>query len=189
MVVNGAGPSQPRYRVGGIRVNQSVVIATIDTVAGTFGALVSERGLARLTFPDEPLAWCEQWARRWWPEAIVVADDGRLRPLSQQLPAFLRGELQVFDLPLDMQGTPFQREVWQALQQIPYGQTCSYADIACAIGRLRAVRAVGGANGANPVPIVVPCHRVIGKSGMLVGYGGGLELKRRLLALEGIQCP
>ena len=89
-----------------------------------------------------------------------------------------------FDLPLDLAGTEFQRGVWLELTRIPYGETRSYQQMACAIGSPKAVRAVGAANGANPVAIVVPCHRVIGASGKLVGYGGGLPLKRRLLALE-----
>jgi O-6-methylguanine DNA methyltransferase len=101
-----------------------------------------------------------------------------------QLQAYFAGGLREFQLPLAMAGTEFQLRVWRQLQTIPYGKTCSYSAIAQAIGRPAAVRAVGAANGANPLPIVVPCHRVIGASGKLVGYGGGLPLKKRLLALE-----
>jgi methylated-DNA-[protein]-cysteine S-methyltransferase len=104
---------------------------------------------------------------------------------AAQLRDYLAGTRRVFDLPLDMQGTPFQMRVWQYLETIPYGQTRSYAQVAEAIGAPTAVRAVGAANGANPIPIVVPCHRVIGASGRLTGYGGGLPLKQRLLELEG----
>jgi methylated-DNA-[protein]-cysteine S-methyltransferase len=102
-----------------------------------------------------------------------------------QLRAYFAGELRKFDLPLDMQGTAFQKRVWEELLHIPYGETRSYMQVAKALGAPHAVRAVGAANGANPVPIVVPCHRVIGSSGKLTGYGGGLELKKRLLELEG----
>jgi O-6-methylguanine DNA methyltransferase len=102
----------------------------------------------------------------------------------RQLRAYFGGELTRFDLPLDLRGTSFQLRVWQALQEIPYGATCSYMQLATAIGAPRAVRAVGAANGSNPIPIVVPCHRVIGSGGKLVGYGGGLPLKRLLLDLE-----
>jgi methylated-DNA-[protein]-cysteine S-methyltransferase len=102
-----------------------------------------------------------------------------------QLRAYFAGQLRRFDLPLDMRGTDFQLRVWRELERIPYGETRSYLEIAEAIGAPRAVRAVGAANGANPIPIVVPCHRVIGSSGKLVGYGGGLPLKKRLLQLEG----
>ncbi len=163
----------------------NIVIGEIETNTGVFGAVVTDRGLAQLTFPGRPRDIREQWVRRWWPNANVIADDGRLRPIAEQLQAYFCGELRQFTLPLDMHGTQFQREVWQALQQIPFGQTRSYADIAESIGRPKAVRAVGAANGANPVPVVVPCHRVIGKSGKLVGFAGGLELKSRLLELEG----
>jgi methylated-DNA-[protein]-cysteine S-methyltransferase len=103
----------------------------------------------------------------------------------RQLRAYFAGQLRHFDLLLDLRGTDFQRRVWRELERIPYGETRSYRQIAEAIGAPRAVRAVGAANGANPIPIVVPCHRVIGANGKLVGYGGGLPLKKRLLQLEG----
>ena len=102
-----------------------------------------------------------------------------------QLRAYFDRRLRRFDLPLDLEGTDFQKRVWRQLESIPYGETRSYAQIAAAIGAPRAVRATGAANGANPVAIVVPCHRVLGASGKLVGYGGGLPLKKRLLELEG----
>lgn len=108
-----------------------------------------------------------------------------IREAIRQLSAYLEHQLRRFDLPLDLQGTSFQLRVWQELLTIPYGETRSYLGIASAIGSPAAVRAVGAANGANPVAIVVPCHRVIGSSGKLVGYGGGLPLKKRLLELEG----
>jgi methylated-DNA-[protein]-cysteine S-methyltransferase len=107
-----------------------------------------------------------------------------LREAARQLNAYFAGDLREFDLPLVMKGTPFQLRVWQALQQIPYGETRSYAQQARAIGAPDAVRAVGTANGSNPIPIVVPCHRVIGSNGKLTGFGGGLPLKRWLLDLE-----
>lgn len=103
---------------------------------------------------------------------------------ERQLRAYFAGDLREFDLTLDIVGTAFQQRVWSALLRIPYGETRSYSQIAIRIGAPSAVRAVGAANGANPIPIVVPCHRVIGAGGKLVGYGGGLPLKRRLLALE-----
>jgi len=101
-----------------------------------------------------------------------------------QLRAYFAGGLREFHLPLDLRGTDFQLRVWRQLLTIPYGETRSYADIARAIGAPASVRAVGAANGANPIPIVVPCHRVIGAGGKLVGYGGGLALKKRLLEME-----
>ena len=106
----------------------------------------------------------------------------------QQLNAYFRQELTQFDLPLNPSGTAFQQRVWSALQTIPYGQTCSYAAIADAIDNPKACRAVGSANNANPITIVIPCHRVIGASGDLVGYGGGLPRKVKLLQLENAVC-
>jgi len=104
---------------------------------------------------------------------------------AEELRAYFAGRLRVFSVPLDMEGTEFQLGVWNHLTRIPYGETRSYAQVAEAIGRPKAVRAVGAANGSNPVAIIVPCHRVIGSSGKLTGYGGGLPLKKRLLELEG----
>jgi len=109
---------------------------------------------------------------------------GAAAELERQLDAYFAGTLRVFELPLAPKGTPFQLDVWKALQKIPYGSTCSYSDIAKRIGRSDAVRAVGAANGQNPIPIVIPCHRVIGANGSLTGFGGGLKMKAQLLDLE-----
>ena len=103
---------------------------------------------------------------------------------EHQLGEYFAGKRRAFDLELDAAGTDFQKSVWNALRKIPYGETRSYGDIARQLGDVKAVRAVGAANGRNPIPIVVPCHRVIGASGRLVGFGGGLEAKERLLQLE-----
>jgi methylated-DNA-[protein]-cysteine S-methyltransferase len=103
----------------------------------------------------------------------------------EQLDAYFNHSLRRFDLPLDLQGTDFQRQVWKQLETIPYGQTVSYLEIAQALGKPKAVRAVGAANGQNPVSIIVPCHRVIGSNGDLIGYGGGLWRKEWLLRHEG----
>ena len=110
-----------------------------------------------------------------------------LTEAGRQLRAYFEGRLREFELPLDPLGTDFQKRVWKQLERIPYGETRSYSQVAVAVGAPKAVRAVGAANGSNPLPIVVPCHRVIGANGKLVGYGGGLPLKHRLLALEGIR--
>jgi methylated-DNA-[protein]-cysteine S-methyltransferase len=103
-----------------------------------------------------------------------------------QLHQYFNGERYEFDLPLAPEGTPFQLDVWRALEKIPYGKTISYLDLAKRIGKPAAVRAVGAANGANPLPIVIPCHRVIGHNGKLTGYGGGLEKKQYLLSMESL---
>ena len=104
--------------------------------------------------------------------------------VTQQLREYFAGKRKTFDLPLKPRGTPFQLSVWNELQRIPYGETRTYSGIARAIGRAAAVRAVGAANGANPIPIVIPCHRVIGSNGSLTGFGGGIDIKRRLLDFE-----
>ena len=107
-----------------------------------------------------------------------------LKEAKKQLKAYFEGSQKIFDLPLNPKGTDFQKAVWQALLLIPYGETRSYKDIAAAIGNSKASRAVGMANNKNPLSILVPCHRVIGSSGKLVGYGGGLAIKEKLLGLE-----
>ena len=148
-------------------------------IASPLGPLtleVSDRGLRSITWhsPDNP-----EPATR-----LRGSDDRLFTEVRRQLAAYFAGQLRQFDIPLDLQGTPFQLQAWQALQQIPYGETISYGEQARWIGNPSAVRAIGLANGRNPVPIIVPCHRVIGKSGRLTGYGGGLDRKRFLLELE-----
>lgn len=110
-----------------------------------------------------------------------------LAETSRQLAAYFRGEPSPFSLPIRLQGTPFQCHVWQQLQAIPYGTTLSYAELASAVGKPTAHRAVANANGANALPIIIPCHRVIGSDGKLAGYTGGTHIKQHLLAVEGIQ--
>ncbi|MEV1019360.1 methylated-DNA--[protein]-cysteine S-methyltransferase [Streptomyces sp. NPDC050264] len=117
-------------------------------------------------------------------EAFGERDERPFGAAIDQLEAYFQGELKEFDLPLALHGTPFQRSVWQQLRQIPYGETRTYGELAAALGNPAASRAVGLANGKNPVGVIVPCHRVIGASGSLTGYGGGLERKQRLLDFE-----
>jgi len=123
-------------------------------------------------------------SRRRDPEPDWIFNEKPLADARQQLAEYFSGERKVFDLSLKKTGTPFQLRVLDALEEIPYGETVSYADIAERIGKPKAVRAVGAANGRNPLPIVIPCHRVIGKSGDLTGFGGGLDTKEALLRLE-----
>lgn len=113
--------------------------------------------------------------------------DPLLLTVEQQLNEYFAGKREAFDVPLNFQGTPFQRSVWSALLKIPYGETRSYSQIAIEIGNATAVRAVGAANGRNPISIIAPCHRVIGASGALTGFAGGLRAKETLLSLEGVQ--
>lgn len=149
--------------------------------ASPLGTLVLEsdgKALTRIRLPGEVRSPATPESRRTaaTPLAAAVA----------QLDAYFAGERTVFELPLAPRGTVFQRRVWELLRGIPYGTTISYAELARRLGNPAATRAVGAANGRNPLPIVVPCHRVVGRNGALTGYAGGLAAKRRLLALEGV---
>ena len=161
----------------------TAALVAVPTVHGAFEAALTERGIRCLKFPNQTGA-AERWLGRHLPGVAVRTADPRAALLADELDAYFRGELTAFTVPVDLAGTPFQLDVWGELRAIPYGEVRSYADVARAIGRPEAVRAVGAANGANPVPIIVPCHRVIGSSGALTGFGGGLDWKRRLLATE-----
>ena len=116
--------------------------------------------------------------------ARIVPDDQQNEQALSEIRAYLQGDLREFTIPIDLRGTEFQCDVWEAIAKIPFGQTTSYGDLAHSIHRSKAARAVGQATGANPVPIIIPCHRVIGSTGGLTGFGGGLPLKERLLGLE-----
>ena len=123
-------------------------------------------------------------ALRATPMAERLPEPDVIRRTFAQLEEYLAGRRKSFDVPLHAEGTPFMRRVWDALRNIPYGETRSYKDIAVAIGQPGAMRAVGMANNRNPIALIIPCHRVIGADGSLVGFGGGLDMKRRLLELE-----
>jgi methylated-DNA-[protein]-cysteine S-methyltransferase len=128
--------------------------------------------------------WMQDGARPRRPAPGWQRDDGAFPAVREQLAEYFAGERTAFDLPLAMEGTPFQRQVWAALREIPYGETRSYGELARALGSPDAARAVGLANGRNPISVIVPCHRVIGADGSLTGFGGGLARKRVLLELE-----
>jgi methylated-DNA-[protein]-cysteine S-methyltransferase len=146
----------------------------------------TKKGLCHILWPGQPLAELERWANRHWNAIQLVKDEQITRSYVQQLQEYFQGKRTAFTVSLDLYGTSFQIAVWKALQQIAFGQTVSYGEIAEAIGNPRSVRAVGRAVGANPVPMVVPCHRVIGKNRTLTGFGGGLDTKKKLLHLEGV---
>ena len=143
--------------------------------------------LLRLAFveDDEDAAELEhELVRRWAPESIG-ASPRRLGPIRKQVREYLKGKRREFDFELVLEGTEFQRRVWDEVRRIPYGKVSNYATIATRAGRPKAIRAAGAANGANPVALVIPCHRVIGSNGSLTGYAFGLERKEALLELEG----
>lgn len=155
------------------------VHARMDTPVGWLTIVASDAGLAAVLWDGEELPFAPAGGEREDPAHPIVAEGIR------QLREYFDGRRTSFALPLDVAGTPFQLMVWEALRAIPFGETRSYAEIAANIGRPRAVRAVGAANGRNPVSIVIPCHRVIGSTGSLTGFAAGLDTKARLLALEG----
>ena len=151
-----------------------MLYSTLTTPIGELVLTADPDGaLTRLYLPNRPPD-TSGWER----------DDALLEPVRRQLAEYFAGERTEFDLPLRPSGAPFQLRVWDALLKIPYGETASYGEIAREIGHPTAFRAVGAANGQNPIAIVVPCHRVIGSNGSLTGYGGGLPAKRALLDLE-----
>lgn len=152
----------------------------LPTRLGVFILLADENGLCALLFPRE---------RKSSRSRPIKTSSPLLQEAAAQLLAYLDGRLFHFDLPLSLKGTPFQRQVWQELQKIPYGKTRSYGELAADLGDRNKARAVGAAAGANPVGIIVPCHRLIGASGALTGFGGGLEMKKTLLALEERHYP
>jgi O-6-methylguanine DNA methyltransferase len=152
---------------------------------GSLRLLATERGLCRIVLPGE--AGVERWVDRYLAGSVLEEGGPLAQEAARQLQEYFAGKRRVFDLPLAFYGTPFQKAVWNALLEIPYGEVRSYQEVAAAIGRPEASRAVGAAIGANPLPIVVPCHRVMRSDGSLGGYGGGLPLKVALLRLEG--CP
>ncbi|MCM3128559.1 methylated-DNA--[protein]-cysteine S-methyltransferase [Paenibacillus provencensis] len=145
----------------------------------------TENGLCKVTWPTDSMEVLMNWIYRRFPRAEMIENPEKLAPYLTQLIEYMDGARQSFSLPLDLRGTAFQTKVWRELQQIPFGETRSYSDIAYGIDHPQAVRAVGTANGANPVPIIVPCHRVIGKNNTLTGFAGGLKVKEALLNLEG----
>ena len=143
--------------------------------------LAGEDRLSRISFPEGSMAFA--------PHSSWVRDDAAFAEAQAQLTEYFAGQRREFSLELDVRGTGFQKRVLAALQGIPYGQTRSYKDIAQHIGSPLAVRAVGAANGSNPIPVIIPCHRVIGSNGKLTGFGGGLPVKRFLLDLEQGRAP
>jgi methylated-DNA-[protein]-cysteine S-methyltransferase len=165
------------------RTHKRYVCRMVDSPVGRLTLVATDEGLAAVLWENDP------------PHRVRLhidaEDDGHpvLVDAARQLEEYFAGRRTAFALTLDVEGTAFQRQVWSALLAIPFGETRSYGEIAAQIGRPRAVRAVGAANGRNPLSIVAPCHRVVGSTGKLTGFAGGLDVKARLLALEGARCP
>ena len=165
---DGKGPNAPK----------SYVYKIMESPVGALKLVASDRGLAAILWENDN------------PKRVrlsIVSEDRRhpvLMQTERQLTEYFAGERKTFTVPLDFNGTDFQKSVWRALLEIPFGQTRSYGEIAKSLGNANAMRAVGAANGRNPISIIAPCHRVIGSTGKLTGFAGGLEVKARLLGLE-----
>ena len=199
-VAGGAGPAVPAAEVAGItsfdlfqfdlerRKRRMTHRIAMETPIGVLTIESNEKAVTLITLPGEA---GEHFQAANGRKPAPKSPDGPVpEPLAlavAQLEEYFAGRRQQFDLPLELDGTDFQRRVWLTLAEIPYGETVSYAELAMMVGRPNAYRAVGQANGANPIPIVLPCHRVLASGGGLGGYGGGLPMKRQLLEMEGVQ--
>ena len=146
----------------------------VESPIGKLVLVADDEGIRRVHFPDDDSAY----------EVDAIEDPERFTDALEQLDEYWSGKRTEFDLPLIPEGTEFRMQVWDALLDVPYGKTASYGEIARRVGRPKAARAVGAACGSNPLPIFIPCHRVVGSTGALTGFGGGLPIKEKLLALE-----
>lgn len=164
---------------------EDVVYARLDSPVGTVWIASTEIGVCKISLGAERSGAFLSWISEHIGPGESWEDPELMSSATAQLGEYFSGNRQTFDLPLDVRGTSFQRAVWSQVIRIPYGATASYGDIAQLVGKPTASRAVGRAVGANPLPIVVPCHRVIGRGGSLVGFGAGLDAKETLLRLEG----
>lgn len=164
-------------------MSNKIYYQSIKTSIGDLWIGFTDKGLAKLDFSKRKENFIEELAKGY---SEIKEFEGEESDYSKQIKLYFDGKLKNFDLPLDLKGTEFQLQVWNELLKIPYGQVKTYKDIAISVGREKGFRAVGMANNRNPVAIVVPCHRVIGSSGELVGYGGGIDIKVKLLKLEGM---
>ena len=168
------------WRDGG--KGETIRWTVVGSAVGPLLVATTSKGICRLTFDEG-----EEALHHEFPNAVLVEDDGSMAELVRGVVAAVEQPKSAPELPIDVRGTAFQEAVWRELRRIPVGETRSYADIAAAIGQPGAVRAVGTANGANPIAVLVPCHRVIRSDGSLGGYAGGLERKKVLLEAEGVK--
>jgi methylated-DNA-[protein]-cysteine S-methyltransferase len=167
-----------------IKTKEMIYWALVSHADWNLYMAASSKGLCYVGSQNSPFEELASWVGRRFPERSLFEDKEKLQPYATELIQYLEGRRTSFTCSYDFKGTAFQHAVWNALCEIPYGQTKSYSDIANTINKPAAVRAVGSAIGANPVLITVPCHRVVGKNGKLTGYRGGLEMKTHLLELE-----
>ncbi len=165
----------------GTKRPETFFVSSYNSPLGTYTLVSSHRGVIRVGLEER----AERHLARWKRNGIRLEEGSEHNTaLAQELDAYFAGRLRKFTVPLDLRGTAFQLRVWEVLYGIPYGETRSYGEVAQAVGKPKAARAVGQANSRNPISIIVPCHRVIGSHGGLTGYGGGLQRKKALLDLE-----
>ncbi len=165
--------------------NGRVYCTSFDSRIGHIYIASTDEGLCRVSIPKETKKDFFNWLNAHFEIDAVLENKSRNKEYIEQINRYLNGKLVQFTFPLDLKGTPFQSRVWKELSKIPYGTTISYRQLAKKVGVPKGFQAVGRANGANPVPIVVPCHRVIGSDGSLIGYAAGVKTKEFLLRLEG----
>lgn len=163
---------------------KAIYYTPLDTPIGQLLIASSAKGLVRILLPDEGNPDLLSRLRKDYPKETLIENQEKNQKALEQLREYFDGSRTEFSLAIDLRGTDFQKSVWEAVRKVPYGQTRSYGDIAHAIGNPKASRAVGAANGANPFPIIIPCHRIIGSDGSMTGFGGGIPLKQKLLDLE-----
>ncbi len=163
---------------------ETIHTARFDSPIGPLRVASSDKGLAYVELPHANGRGFRGWLKSHASDAVVVERRTPNDEAIDQILEYLDGGRRRFELDLDLRATPFQKAVYKHVAKIGYGETLSYSDIADALGKPKAVRAVGAANGANPIPLVIPCHRVIARGGALQGYAGGVDLKARLLAME-----
>ncbi len=162
-----------------------IYITEVDFPVGRFRLAASDRGLCYLAFPKHTEASFYNWIQQWCPGHQIQKDEAIFSQVIDQLNDYFSGKLQTFTMPLDLKATPFHQKVLNLVAAIEFGKTRTYGDISDELELVNGARAVGSANGANPIPVIIPCHRVVGAEGKLTGFGGGLPLKCELLKLEG----
>jgi O-6-methylguanine DNA methyltransferase len=168
-------------------MGEQVAVGSLDTPIGVLWVASSEQGVCKVVFPcDEAEAALNRWLAGHMPKHVLTSASALLERPRAELREYFAGSRDGFTLTVDFHGSAFHQRVWRALMQIPYGHTVSYGQLARTLGAPRAARAVGAACGANPVPIIAPCHRVLGSDGSLHGFGGGLPVKAWLLRHEGV---
>lgn len=167
-----------------IAENEKVYYGEFVHQLGAVRIAATERGIVQVGLPSESGEKFWVWLKQRFPKAAFEKNESRTQTVFDQLHEYFEGRRQAFSLELDLRGTEFQKTVWKAILKIPYGRTITYGELAKDVGSPEAARAAGAATGANPIGIIVPCHRVVGANGSLTGYGGGLPMKEFLLNLE-----